>query len=234
MSALTQELYDTLPEAVKADYVKTDDGYQHGGFVKLKGSLNELDGKYKETESRLTEFEKAQEEKLTQARQEAYEKAVKEGNVEEIEKRYKEQLEDAQKRAGETESQYKNRLDAMANREKSAIATELSGMALDSLSGAFKKLVSERISIDTDTGKEIYLNADGSASSLDRDGFINELKQDPLFRPMIKADLPTNGGGEVNGNTNGSAGSKTIARKDFDAMNQTQRGKFVKSGGKVI
>lgn len=205
MSALTQEVFDTLPETVQADYVKTDDGYQHGGFVKLKGSLNELDGKYKETESRLSEFEKAQEEKLNQARQEAYEKAVKEGNVEEIEKRYKEQLEDAQKRAGETESQYKNRLDAMANREKSAIATELSSMALDSLSGAFKKLVSERISIDTDTGKEIYLNADGSASSLDREGFINELRSDPLFRPMIKADVPTHGGGDVNGNTNGSA-----------------------------
>lgn len=234
MSALTQEIFDTLPEAVKTDYVKTDDGYQHGGFMKLKGSLNELDTKHKETESRLTGFEKAQEEKLSQARQEAYDKALKDGNTEEIEKRHTEQLADANKRATETETQYKNRLDAMASREKSAIATELSSMAIENLSGAFKRLVSERITIDTETGKEIYLNADGSASSLDRKGFIEELKKDSLFKPMIKAELHTQGGGKINGNTDGSAVSKTVAREDFNAMNQAQRGKFIKDGGKVI
>ena len=233
MSALSKEQFEQLPDFLQGDYVETDNGYQHGGFVKLKGTLNELDSKYKSTESRLTEFEAAQAAKIEEAERIAYEKAKTDGNVDEIEKRYQQQLEDAQKRAGETETQYKKRLEAMANREKSAIATELSSLAIESLSGAFKQLVSSRIDIDTETGKEIYLNADGSASSLDKAGFINELKNDPLFRPMIKAETHTTGGGEVKGNTDGSAGSKVIARSDFEAMNHAQRAKFIKDGGKV-
>jgi hypothetical protein len=234
MSALTEEVFTQLPETVQSEYVKQEDGtYQHGGFLKLKGSLNELDSKYKSTEQRLAEIEQAKQAEIEKAQQEAYEKAKKEGNVEELEQRFQQQLEDAQKRAGETEAQYKTRLEAMASREKSAIATDLSALALDDYKPAFKQLVSSRISIDLDTGKEIYLNADGSASSLDRKGFEAELMNDPVFKAMIKAKPNAEGGGNANGNTGGSAGLKVIARADFEAMNHGERAKFISSGGKV-
>lgn len=216
MDALTKEQYEQLPDFVKSEYVQTDDGYKHGGVVKLKESLNNLDTKYKETEGRLSEFEQKQKEAIEAAQREAYEKAKKEGNIDEIEKRYQEQLEDAQKRVGETETQYKERLEKLTNGIKSekinSIVADLAGeLATDSGREAFKQLAKSLVDYDPEQTKTIFKGLDGSATSLDLEGFKADLKKNPVFAPLLKADVTAQGGGMANGNSNGSAEGKPKA-----------------------
>lgn len=210
MDALTKEQYEQLPDFVKSEYVQTDDGYKHGGMIKLKESLNSLDSKYKETESRLSEFEQKQKDAIEAAQREAYEKAKKEGNVEEIEKRYQQQLEDAQKRAGESQKQYEERLQALTNNMKSdkvnSIISDLAAdLATDTGREAFKLLARNLVDYDPEQGKMIFKDLNGSATSLDLEGFKAELKKNPAFSPLIKADVTAQGGGMANGNSGGSA-----------------------------
>ena len=53
MSALTQEQYNGLDDGIKPLYVSTEGGYEHGGFLKMKESLNAFDTKYKTIEGEL-------------------------------------------------------------------------------------------------------------------------------------------------------------------------------------
>ena len=199
---LTQEQFDQLPDFVKTDYTQHE-----GAFVpvaelkvgKLKGSLDALD-------SKLKEFEKNEQSKLEQARAEALEKLKKEGKVDEI-------LADAEKRLGETTAQYEQRLQRMTNaiktEKRGAMVADLAAeLATDSGSKAFKRLVSDRIDVDAETGKVTFLNDDGSASSLDLAGFKAELLKDDSFAPLLKAGIVTQGGGNANGST-GQGGTPT-------------------------
>jgi len=77
MSALTVEQFEQLPEFAKGEYVETDKGYQHGGFVKLKGSLDDLDTKYKTIESQLNSVNEAKQAEIEEAKKQAYEEAKK-------------------------------------------------------------------------------------------------------------------------------------------------------------
>lgn len=210
MDALTAEQYEQLPDFVKSEYVETDDGYKHGGVVKLKESLNSLDSKYKETETRLTEFEQKQKEAIEAARLEAFEQAKKDGNIEEVEKRYQEQLADAEKRAGETQAQYEERLNKLTNNMKSekinSVISDLAAdVATDTGREAFKLLARNLVDFDPEQGKMIFKDLNGSATSLDLEGFKAELKKNPAFSPLIKADVTAQGGGMANGNSGGSA-----------------------------
>ena len=49
------------------------------------------------------------------------------------------------------------------------------------------------------------MNDDGSASSLNRDQFVLEVKKNELFSSLVKADINVNGGGGMNGNGGNSA-----------------------------
>lgn len=193
--ALSKEIFDTLPDAVKADYTEHD-----GAFVptdslkvsKLKDSLNGLD-------SKLKDYEKNESAKLEAARAEALDKLKKEGKVDEI-------LADAERRIGETTKQFEERYQRMAEsiktEKRSAIVSDLAAeLATDKGSKAFKKLVSSRVDVDPESGKVTFLNEDGSASSLDLSGFKAELLKSDDFEPLLKSGIVTSGGGKVNGST---------------------------------
>lgn len=212
MSELSKEQYEQLPDFIRDDYTEVDGTYKHAGMLKVKQTANELDTRAKELESkygevsgRLTEFEKGEAEKLEAARKEAYEKARKEGNTEELEKQWQEKLQDAERRAGESEKKYQERMSGLAVKQQKAIAAELSEYATPAGKSAFKRLIESQIKVDPETGEETYLNEDGSASSLNREQFIAELKTSETFKPLLAADIATQGGGDVNGNGQGSA-----------------------------
>lgn len=211
MSDLTKEQFEQLPEFLKNDYVQDGEVYRHGGVKKLKESLNQLDSKFKETSSKLTEYESKQQQQQAEAERKALEKLKAEGKVDEI-------LADAERRLGETQKQYEQRIERMTNQikteKRSALVADLAGeMATDLGSKAFKALIASRIDVDAETGKVTFLNADGSASALDLAGFKAELLKDDLLSPLLKGNVTTFGGGLANGSTGGSAtvGSGNLA-----------------------
>lgn len=205
--ALTQEQFEQLPDFVKSDYVEQDGGFVHAESVKVSKLKSSLDG----LDSKLRDFERKEAEKLAEAERAALEKLKKEGKVDEI-------VADAERRIGETAKQYQDRIDRLSSQikteKRSALVADLSAeLATDIGSAAFKALVSSRIDVDPETGKVTFLNADGSASSLDFAGFKAELQKDSTFAPLIKASIAASGGGLVNGAQHG--GRTSFGAGDF-------------------
>lgn len=216
MTDLTKEQFEQLPEFIKGDYVEVDGFYKHGGFLKVKSTADTLDKERKQAaiereriEHELHEYRKAEKERLEAAQREAYERAKAEGNTDELEKRWQEKLQDAQRRVDETERQFKDRMKRLADKQRAAVAQELAAKyAVEGAEEAFKRLVRSYIEIDPETDSETYLDDNGSATSLNRAGFESELKNNPLFARLIKAEIATSGGGNAKGSSIGSANKK--------------------------
>lgn len=200
---LTKDEYEQLPEKARAAFTQEGDQFVPAKDAKLKQTLNDLDNKYRETSAKLTEYESNQQQQQADAERKALEKLKAEGKVDEI-------LADAERRLGESKSQYEARIERMTNQikteKRSALVADLAGeMATDLGSKAFKALIASRIDVDAETGKVTYLNADGSASALDLAGFKAELLKDDSLSPLLKGNITTFGGGLANGNSSGSA-----------------------------
>lgn len=206
MSEYTQDQYDQLPEFIQADFVKVGETYKHAGVVKMKETLNGLNSEKEQAQSKLAEIEKAKAEAIEAARAEAYEKAKAENNVEEILRIERDKLADKERRLGETQTQFEARLDKAAQSQRKSIAQSLAGkLSVEDGEQALEALVIGRITVDALTGQETFLNADGSASSLNKEQFIEELKKDKLFTPLIRHESKVSGGGNINGSQLGSA-----------------------------
>lgn len=214
------ENLDKFPAELHDEFVETEldgkKGFMHKTDEALMNSLKnakrereQVRSQYEEVNTRLSEFEKNQKDAIEKARQEALEEARTKGDVKAIEERYQQQMDDLQKRYSETEAQYKERMDKMAatikEDKKRAIISELAEDATDKGRKAFKALIAGRVDIDPETGKETFLNEDGSASSLDIAGFKAEIMKDESFSPLLKADVVTNGGGNANGSNGGGS-----------------------------
>lgn len=206
---LTKEEYESLPEKARGAFAQEGDLFVPAKDAKLKQTLNELDNKYKEASTKLSEYEQRQAESQSEAERKALEKLKSEGKVDEI-------LADADRRIGETTKQYQERIDKMIATSKSSkrdeIVADLSSFATDKGRAAFKRLTASLIDYDPETGKEIYFNEDGSASSAKtRAEFMKEvIEKSETFEPLLKAsNLVTQGGGMANGNTGGSASAGT-------------------------
>ena len=208
MKELNEDQYNQLPEFVQEDYVLDGDSYKHAGVLKMKGTLNDLNGKlesqkgeYNQLNSRLSEFEQNKKAEIEQARADALEKAKKENNVDDILRIEREKLEDEKRRIDETVGSFNERMQTVAKNQEATIASSLSSeLATTGGKKAFERLIAPFISVDPMTGLETYLNDDGSASSLNREQFIVEIKKNDLFSSLIKADIHTRGGGGLSGN----------------------------------
>lgn len=204
---LTKDEYESLPEKARAAFVQDGEQFVPAKDAKLKQTLNDLDNKYRETSAKLTEYESKQQQQQAEAERKALEKLKAEGKVDEI-------LADAERRLGESKSQYEARIERMTNQikteKRSALVADLAGeMATDLGSKAFKALIASRIDVDAETGKVTYLNADGSASALDLAGFKAELLKDDSLSPLLKGNITTFGGGLANGSVGGRATAST-------------------------
>lgn len=239
------ESLEDLPEGLRSQFVETEidgkKGYQDKDAHELRNHLfnvksenKDLKTRYGEASETLKGYEEAKQREIEEARKKAIEEARKSGNTE----LFEQQLADAKKRFGETESQYQERIKGLEDRikgeKRNAIVADLaSEYASKDGAAAFKRLVASMIDVDVESGKEIYLDDNGGATSLDKSGFIAELKKNAVFAPVLKADVVTSGGGKVNGGGSGGATVKTASRAEFEGWNQAQRSEFFKKGGKL-
>lgn len=226
MADLTAEQYGQVPDFLKGDFEQVGEVYRHkteGKVSTLKASLDGLDAKLKAQQL-------AEDQKLKDAEAKAFEKLKKEGKADEI-------IADYEKRLGETKKQFEDRIakmtDAAKRDKRASIVAELSSeLATESGKKAFARLVESRIDYDPENGKTIFLNEDGSASSLDLAGFKADIIKSEIFSPVIKATVNTGGIASGNKQDKGSA-RKTITRAEFEGMDANQRSIFFKDGGKL-
>lgn len=213
MADLTKEQYEQLPDFARGDYQEVDGVFKHAGVLKLKGSLNELDSKYKaqlsEVNERLNGFETEKQHAIEAARAKALEEAKSKGDVEAIEKRYQEQMEDLKRRVAEDtrlEVSKEYEFKSAQSRAQAEIADIVAALKpVDEEAAELLKLAISKSQQVTDDGKIIYLNSDGSASSLDKKGFATELVNGGKFKHLRQAVQHTTGAGLANGSLGGSA-----------------------------
>jgi len=237
MPEITTEQFEQLPDFIKGDYQQDGENYVHVGELKsraLKGSLNDLDSKYKDVSSKLQGIEAKQAEAIEQARTAALEEARTKGDVKAIEERYQQQMADLEQRVREeakNEAASEFRASAAKEKAKGIAATIGAQLGIDAEDGeTIAMLISGRVEIDPETGKEIYRDANGSATSLDRSGFIAEIKKEPRMKRLIKGEVPTSGAGKVNGSTGNQAASKRVSREAFSAMSPAEQMRLSKGG----
>lgn len=217
------ESLEKLPEELRGDFVESEfngkKGFQHKDTIALANSLKNAKAerdqyrtKATEYESQMSEAETRAQERIEEAKRKALEEARSKGDVEAIEKRYQEQMADLEKRTAErtrkeVETEYKGK---EAKQKQSSLARELGlkyGVDNDS-ADTISELLEKRIQVDAETGKEIYLDENGGATSLDRAGFEKEFFSSPRVIRLVKADVATSGGGMANGN-NGAGGASS-------------------------
>lgn len=216
MSDLTSEQFEQLPDFIKTDYQEVDGVYKHAGVLKMKGTLNDLDSKlktsqtqYEELNSKMSEYDKNKQAEIEEAKSKALEEARSKGDVEAIEKRYQEQMTDLEKRVAEKTREDVSKeftlkgAQAQAQAELSDIVAGLKPVD-DEAADVLKATLRNRQQVAED-GKIIYLNDDGSASTLDKNGFIAELKTAGKFKRLRQGEVATNGGGLASGGLDGGA-----------------------------
>lgn len=205
-----QEQYDSLPDWMQKDLVKDGDVYKHAGLVTVKKTADALNADKQALAEQLAQYKASEAAKIAEAEQRAYEKAKKDGNVDELEKRLKQQVDDAQRRADETAAQFKDRMAKLALKEQKALAAQIAAKyAVDEQSqDLLTELLTRQIQVDVETDQVVFLDANGSALSVDRAGFEAELLKTARYQRLLKADVTTTGGGKANGNNGGSASKK--------------------------
>lgn len=208
---LTEEIYNSLPEAAKAGFTKDGDQYVPVKDAALKKTLGELDAKYKETEKRLAEYDQRKAAEIEEARNKALEEARTKGDVKAIEERYQQQMADLEKRTAErvrnevTKELSQKQADTKASGIADAIGATL---GVDEDAGeVIAELIRSRVKVDAETGKEYFTDAAGSALSIGKAEFEEMIKKESRFKHLVKAPIATNGAGGANGSGSGSASS---------------------------
>lgn len=231
--ALTQEQFETLPDFVKSDYVQHEGAYVPQAELKVKGLKSSLDN----MDSKLKEIEAGKAAEIEAARIKGLEEAKTKGDVAEVEKRYQQQMEHAVKLAREEErnSVTKELSQKQADTRASGIADTIgANLAVDKdAAEVIAELIKQRVKVDPETGKEYFLDASGSALSVNRSEFEAMLTKEGKFKHLVKAAIATNGAGGANGNSGGGASNKTMERAAFESLNPTQKMSFISSGGKI-
>ena len=245
MGDLTKEQFEQLPDFVKEDYQEVDGVYKHAGVLKMKGTLNDLDGKLKQTQSqyeelsgKLSDYEKDKQAAIEEARTKALEEARTKGDVDAIEKRYKEQMADLEKRVEQrTRESVEKEFSVKSARSKADADLAEIVAALRPVDDDAALLIKDHLKFRqqvTEDGKIVYLNDDGSDTSLDKSGFLAEMRQNARLKRLIQGSLPSTSPGLPKGSKGGDGSASTIPRAQFEAMNSQQKMTFVKNGGKVI
>ncbi len=237
------ENLESLPETMRADFVESEfngkKGFQHKDTIALANSLKNAKAERDQYKTKATDYEAKMSEqeaqtaaKIEAAKAKALEEARSKGDVNEIEKRYQEQMADLEKRTaervrGEVASEFKAE---RANERKSALAREIAVTnAVDKdASETLYEILEKRIKIDPETGKEIFLDEKGGALSIDRAGFEKEFLSSPRVNRLVKAELTTTGGGLANGNT-GAGGASTVNAKAQEAKKKGDLAGFLQA-----
>ena len=172
---------------------------------------------------KLTAFEASQQAAIDKAKADALEEARTKGDVKAIEERYQQQMADLERRVREEErAVVLKEIGEKTSKEKAISIADQIGAALgvDEFAGQnISDLIRSRVTVDAATGKEVYYDAKGSALSVDKKGFMAELKKDPRFKLLIKSEPITTGGGK----TQGSGGGGASSQKKYSEMTLAER-----------
>lgn len=211
---LSQEQFEALPDFVKSDYVQHEGAYVPQAELKVKGLKSSLDN----LDSKLREIEASKAAEIEAARAKGLEEAKTKGDVAEVEKRYQEQMADAVKRAREDERNNvtKELSQKQADTKASGIAeTIAAAKAVDEKAArSLKKLLSDRVKVDPETGKEYFLDDNGGALSVNRAEFEKLLLDE--FPHLVKAQISTSGAGGANGSNSGGGASHGLSNMGGD------------------
>lgn len=220
--ALTKEVFDSLPESVQSDYELSGDQYVTKDSLKtsaLKASLNNLDSKLKASEKEKADQEAAKAAEITAGIDAALAEAVASGDTKAQLKLEREKLDDERKRLDDEKNGLETQRKSIAADKEKSIIDSLASKATEKGRAAFKRLMKGYVKVDPATRQVVFLNDDGSASSLDEKSFYTDfLCKSETFQPLLKASVPTSGAGLANGSTDGGA-----SRKDPKKMTEKEK-----------
>lgn len=240
------ENLEDVPESLRDQFVESEldgkKGYQDKDSFELKKHLfnvKEENKQIKESkssiESQLNQFKEQESEKIEAAKRQVLEDAKKDGKSNEALELLQQELDDMRQRNDETKSQYEKRIEDMTNsisvEKNNSFATDIVS-EIGNVKGSkyLKKIILERVHYDPETGKRTILDENGGATSLDKAGFIAELKKDEDIHPLLKADIVTNGGGLVNGsNGQKSVGDTSKSKAAQEAKEKGDLSGFLKA-----
>lgn len=222
MADLTQEQFEQLPDFLKDDYTEVEGVFKHAGFLKVKQTADRLDARLKESEQEKRDAEAAKSAEITKGIEDALALAVEAGDTKAQLRLEREKLDDERKRINEEIEGLNEIRGTMAGEVKKTIIDRLSLKAKDEYIAAVKRMLKDYIEVDSKTRQVTFKNEDGSASSLTEATFYTEfLCKSEVFKSLLKADLPTHGGGQSNGSLDGSA-----SLKKPQEMNSKERAEF--------
>ncbi|MGB2063503.1 MAG: hypothetical protein ACPHUL_00010 [Marinomonas gallaica] len=233
------ESLDNIPEEERQEFVETEwdgkKGYQHKTVASLAHAYNETKGKRDKDRQRLEElegkvggFEEEKRKAAEEAEQRAYEKAKKEGNIDEIEARHEQQIQHAQKTGydeGYAAAQKEFGEQAAKQRAQSVAGKIANKYGIDEFAAELlQEQIVKSVQASPESDKDVFLDADGNATTWTAEQFEKEVVKNPRFKRLIKADVATNGGGGANGSNNANG-----VRKPLKDMSQAERLQFKQS-----
>lgn len=218
---IDDDKFNELPEWLKDQYEKTDEGYQSVDSLKLakvKGTADNLDtelkgikSQYEELNAKLTDAEQRKANEIKEAREKALEEATGKGEIDQVKELYAQKMADLEERSlkrgrEEAMKEFKSEsLNKDAQNMRAKLAAELardedSQVAIEMLLNAMIK--------PSDDGIEFYDTKGGALSINDVNVYKNDvLKKSPLFKHLIKADHVVSGAGKANGGAGGGSDS---------------------------
>lgn len=216
MADLTPEQYEELPQYLKDDFEEVEGVYKYSALLKVKQTANDLDARLKTREQefdslneRMNGFEQQKQADIEAATAEALKNAKSQGDIDRIEEIHNEKMADLEKRVEERTRA------AVATETAQARAVEKANTTAARIAGVhaidedarelLEEAIGKRIKPD-ESGNVIFLNEDGTASSLDESGFIAEILASKRYKRLTKASPTTTGGGMPNGGGNGGGG----------------------------
>lgn len=230
------ETLDAIPESLRDQFeqVELEGGkkaYQDKDSLELKRHLQNVkadNAKYiaslKDTSERLSQIEAGKAAEIEAARQKALDEARSKGDVKAIEERYQQQMADLEKRVAERtrDEVTKELTQKQAQIKASGIAeTIAAGVAVDAkAANALKKLLSDRVKVEPETGKEYFLDDNGGALSVNRADFEKLIADE--YPNLVKFTPATTGAGGANGNNGG--GAPNSASKNDKAEEAKKKG----------
>ena len=191
----------------------------------LKAKVEELLGESKAAKAKAREA-------AERATREAEEKAKASGNVEALEKSWTEKFTTREQELTGVLSEK----DAIISRLTAGAAAKdiAAELALKGSERVLEQIIAPRFGVEIVEGqpKVIVKDAAGQRSALTLEDLRKEILSDAALKPILQGTKGSGAGGA--GPNGGAASQKTVTRTSWDSMSHSDRGAFIKNGGKVV
>ena len=207
------------------------DGDGDGGNEKLTAQVADLTKQLTSLQSKNDEL-LGETKKAKTAKRETEENAAKEAE-EALKKggKFEELFNSSQGKLDELNEKYNGMIKKNAADKVDNASLKLAGeLAEGENISLLADFIGRRLRFDGDDLK--VTDASGALTVSSIDDLKNEFKNDARYAALLKGNQ-SSGGGAGGGKNSGSAASKTMGRTEFDALSQTDRMKFSKSGGTI-